>query len=316
MRLWLLGAVAVAVGLMGCGGDEFANSNSGGAGGSAGSGGSSSGGTGGGGTGGSAGSAGAAGGGGAAGVDSGAGGTGGTAALAVVQASPIKLSMLDAAANVSLPSPPSAGNAIIVGITCLGSHQVQGQGDCIIAPGGVTDNQGNTYTLIVQGEVIPSSYQGARGYIFIAENISAPTGAFTVSVDPEVVVVPNVTHLHMAFGAIEVSGLAPAPSLDASDSTPSGAASSTTISTSAAVPNALAVAVLSVRSDDTNLQISAESTWVSHHVHQNNSSGPPGHSLVSRVLTSAGQVSHTWSHDEPTRGATGIIATFKGAAQN
>jgi hypothetical protein len=38
------------------------------------------------------------------------------------------------------------------------------------------------------------------------------------------------------------------------------------------------------------------------------------HSLVTRVLTVPGVVSHTWTHDEPTRGVAAIIATFRGVA--
>jgi hypothetical protein len=38
------------------------------------------------------------------------------------------------------------------------------------------------------------------------------------------------------------------------------------------------------------------------------------HSLVTRVLTESGVVSHTWTHEEPSRGVAAIIATFRGAA--
>ena len=65
--------------------------------------------------------------------------------------------------------------------------------------------------------------------------------------------------------------------------------------------------------------ITPESTWVSHHSHQNATDAnmnPPGHSMVSKVLSSTGVVSHTWTHDEPTRGVAAVIAVFKGASQN
>ena len=71
-----------------------------------------------------------------------------------------------------------------------------------------------------------------------------------------------------------------------------------------------------MRSQDTNMLITPMGSWTSHHIHQNNNSGPPGHSMVSRILNSTGIVTHTWTHDPPTRGVAAIIATFRGAAQN
>ncbi|MBK7582055.1 MAG: hypothetical protein IPI67_17845 [Myxococcales bacterium] len=50
-----------------------------------------------------------------------------------------------------------------------------------------------------------------------------------------------------------------------------------------------------MRSDGTNMMITQESGWVSHQVHQNSTSAninPPGHSMVSKLLTSSGKISH------------------------
>jgi hypothetical protein len=188
-------------------------------------------------------------------------------------------------------------------------------GDCTITTTGVTDNHGNSYTRAVQSEPIRSSSQAARGYIFIAQNVVAPSGPFVIRVDPEGVMATQA----VAWGAIEVSGLAAAPSLDAwgvslaSGSDPMSTSAVTDRATTRA--NALAVAVLSMRSSDTNMLITPEMSWVSHHIHQNNASGPPGHSMVSRVLSTTGIVSHGWTHDAPTRGVAAIIATFAGALQ-
>ena len=157
---------------------------------------------------------------------------------------------------------------------------------------------------------------GARGYIFIAENIGAPSGTFVVSVDPNGSVPAN--YQLVAWGAIEVAGLATPPCLDASGTTLVGSGTSTTATTDLATTqaNELAVAVLTMRSNDTNMLITPDATWTAHHIHQNGASGPPGHSMVSKLLTGVGTVSHTWSHDAPTRGASAVIATFKGASPN
>jgi hypothetical protein len=69
-----------------------------------------------------------------------------------------------------------------------------------------------------------------------------------------------------------------------------------------------------MRSDDTNMLIMPEAGWTVHHVNQNGARGhPPGHSMISLVTTRAGQVSHTWTHDPPSRGVAAVIATFRGA---
>jgi hypothetical protein len=330
----------LAMGLLhsGCGGSEFdgegtggttggtggasgsASGGDGGASGASGSGGTS-GATGSGGSSGDAGSGGnaagassvggASGGGGDAGADAGTDASGGARPIAVVRASNTVLST-DDIPTITLEPAPSAGNAIIVGITCISDHL----GDCIIAGTGVTDSHGNSYTRIVQSEPIPSSSQAARGYLFIAQNVVAASGPCVISVDPDGTTVLQA----VAWGAIEVSGLAAPPSLDAwGISLPGGSdPTSTTAATDLATEHAneLAVAVLSMRSADTNMLITPEMTWVSHHIHQNNSSGPPGHSMVSRLLDTTGIVSHTWTHDAPSRGVAAVIATFAGAAQN
>lgn len=35
-------------------------------------------------------------------------------------------------------------------------------------------------------------------------------------------------------------------------------------------------------------------------------------SLVMRLTTATGSVSHTWQHGSPSRGAAAVVATFKG----
>ena len=207
---------------------------------------------------------------------------------------------------------PSAGNAIIVGVTCFSEVD-----NCTVPTNGVTDNQGNTYNRIAEGESMTSSTtHGARGYIFMAENIGTPSGSFIVSVDPNGA--GPADNQHVAWGAIEVAGLATPPCLDASGTTLVGNGTSTTATTDLAITqaNELAVGVLTMRSNDTNMLITPEPNWTEHHTHQNGASGPPGHSMVSKLLSGLGTVSHTWSHDAPTRGASAVIATFKGAAPN
>lgn len=250
--------------------------------------------------------------GGSAGVQSGgtagAGGAG-PQPITIVNVSDTAMTLTDDVPTLEL-TPPSAGNAIIVGITCQSTT-----GWCTLPQGSVTDNQGNSYTRIMQGEAVTSSSQGARAYIFIAENIATPSGPLVLSVDPNGSVPPDIQLV--AWGAIEVAGLATPPSIDASGVSivTSNDATETTALTDLAPmqPNELAVAVLTMRSDDTNMLITPAAGWTSHHLNQNGYSGPPGHSMVTQILTSTDIVSHTWTHDEPSRGAAAVIATFRGA---
>lgn len=334
---WTMGArmallAALVLVMQACGGDEFSDDNSGGSGGatggSSGSGGSSGGATG--GTSGSGGNSGSAGTGGFAG-DASAGDAAvdasvdaGPQPIEVVQTSPTKLSMAPAelTSSITLSTTPTAGNSIIVGVTCISDHGVVvadgggtiANGDCLMPTGSVTDNRGNSYTQVVQGSPIKSSHQAARGYIFIAQGIAAPSGAFTIQVDPE----GNSGGQGIAWGAIEVRGLSAAPSLDATGYTASASGTATTAATFQATTqaNELAVAVLSIRHNSVNAGITHDSTWDSRHLHQDSVNGPPAHSMVSKILTSTGTCSHGWTHEVPSRGAAGLIATFKGVVTN
>lgn len=300
-----------------CGGSEF-ESDKGSSGGSAGNGGTSAtGGTGGatsgGGnsSGGSAGSGNTVGTGGAAGAVTGGTGGGGPVPISIVNTSDTVETITLLAPTLTLTPAPTSGNAIIVGITM----QTTDDG-CTISEGGVFDNNGNTYARLIEGEVITSSAQGARSFIFIAENIQTTTTPFIITVNPDGEPTPPDLQM-VVFGAIEVAGLASPPSFDLNGSSLAGGdATETTVVTAGttAQGNELAVGVLSMRSDHTNMQITPEANWDVHHVNQNGAEGhPPGHSMISRVFDAPGEIGQTWTHVDPTRGAAGVIATFRGA---
>lgn len=213
--------------------------------------------------------------------------------------------------SLTLSRLPSAGNALIVGISCFSEVD-----NCVIPEGGVSDNQGNTYALVVEGaSIVSSDTHGTRPYLFIAENIAEPTGTFTISVNPNGD--PATNYQNFAWGVLEVSGLATQNSLDQVGSTPNSCCDpATTVTTedATAQANELAVAVHSARSNDNDFNYGHEENWVERHVNNDGVSQASQHSLVTRVLTESGVVSHTWTHAEPSRGVAAIIATFRGAA--
>lgn len=100
--------------------------------------------------------------------------------------------------SVTFPANPTPGNAIIVG--CMGDG-----GSSQLSPGGVTDNQANTYTQVVFQNYIGSGQPTA---LYIATNIVS-AGAFIVSCTG----VDKVDAINLF--AVEYSGLANANVVDA-----------------------------------------------------------------------------------------------------
>ena len=82
-----------------------------------------------------------------------------------------------------------------------------------------------------------------------------------------------------------------------------------------AQPNELAVAVHTARSNDNDFNYASDPAWTEQHVNGDGLTLASQHSLVTRVLSETGVVSHTWTHNAPTRGVSAIIATFRGVAQ-
>jgi hypothetical protein len=212
--------------------------------------------------------------------------------------------------SLTLTTPPTAGNALIVGISCFSDFE-----NCVIPEGGVTDNLGNEYALAVEGaSIVSSDTHGSRPYLFIAEDVVASAEPLTITVNPNGVPIDNVQNF--AWGVIEVAGLAP-NSLDQTGTFPNSCCEpSTTVETDGATEHAneLAVAVHTARSNDNDFNYGHEPGWTQHHLNDDGVSLASQHSLVARVIAGSGVISHTWTHDEPTRGVSAVIATFRGAA--
>ncbi len=231
--------------------------------------------------------------------------------ISVVQTSPIMITGFSTKVDptLALATHPAPGNAVIVGITCFSEVD-----NCTIPTTGVTDSKGNTWLRVIEGVSIESSTtHGARGYIFIAPNIAPGTGTFTITVNPNGVA--GVTPQSLAWGAIEVAGLVTTDPVDRTGLTIASCCStSTTVLTTGATrfANELAVAVHTERTNDADVGYVVETGWTQRHVNSNGVSVANPHSMVTKVLTGLSVVSHTWGHDAPTRGASAIIATFKG----
>ncbi len=202
---------------------------------------------------------------------------------------------------------PSAGNAIVVAIVCFSEVA-----NCSIPmTGGVVDNQGNTYRQVVEGASITSSTtHGTRGYLYVAENIGAPVGTFEIRIDP--MGAPDANAQFFSWGALEVRGLAAADSVDRTGKSVVGNGTSTTVVSNGPTtrPVELALALHYARSQN-ELAYTYEAAWTDVWSNPSPANADPM-SLVMRMTTATGPVSHTWQHQAPSRGAAAVMATFKG----
>ena len=67
--------------------------------------------------------------------------------------------------------------------------------------------------------------------------------------------------------------------------------------------------------EDNDFNYGHDAAWTERQLNSDGVSQASQYSLVTRILTEPGVVSHTWTHDEPTRGVSAIIATFRGVAE-
>lgn len=202
---------------------------------------------------------------------------------------------------------PAAHDTIIVAISGRGTGGA-------FTVTSVTDNQGNSYSLVGSAATAGNSHAA----IYAAYNIAAPSGTFTVTVQ-----YGGGTARSIAFGALAVSGLEQtADNSDvkgvaaANNSTPLTVTSAGNAPTTQA--NALAIAVHAYENStgDVNVAYAPQPGWSQVFVNQN-AFEYAGLSVVYKVLSQAQIPSHAWSHH--AHGATGeyvmaALATFKGAS--
>ncbi|MCC6214273.1 MAG: hypothetical protein IT376_05360 [Polyangiaceae bacterium] len=204
---------------------------------------------------------------------------------------------------------PAEGSAIVVAMTFFSDTALGA-----IPADGVSDNQGNTYDLVAAGAPITSQpTHAARGYLFLARGIGPVVEPFEVVARPTIGGSPHFQQ--MTWGALEVTGLAPTGVVDRTGSAPSTACCAfTNVATGGPTlqRNELAVGVLSMRSNDPDVQLAPETGWEQPHVWQDGQSVGNPHSLVWRIVAEPEVVTHTWTHDVPTRGASAILATLRG----
>lgn len=217
--------------------------------------------------------------------------------------------------QLSLPSPPTPGNAIVV--IASGDINSASSGATLTFPSGVvTDSEGNSYTQALETANLKGgsniSYDG-RMALFVAENISASGNTFTVDVDP-VNLVSTGANRDVNIAVLEVGNLANASVIDTTGSIvksedngtfPTG--TSTTISTSSDISqdNTFIISFITQVGAERPMHILAEegSTLVYNLGHKSHELNFARRFIAAyKVQEEAGPASFTWTHNNVTSG--------------
>jgi hypothetical protein len=208
--------------------------------------------------------------------------------------------------TTSFSSLPSAGDAVIVAIGVWG--------DLNGHPLVVTDNQGNSYSLVTEHLIGGGAMTGS--YIYAAYNIGAPSGTFTITV-----VVPEYSEI-AGVQAYAVSGLASNSGAvdqtghqDQSFTGQTSLTATTAGSTTDTEEFALAVHT-NIFFNDPAFQYTISGGWTNAYTWDTNCWDYVCTSMVYKITSAAGSVAHTWSYPSQDanwdEGAAAVIATFKG----
>jgi hypothetical protein len=194
---------------------------------------------------------------------------------------------------------PAAGNMIVVLVS--GWHN--GSTFNVTA---VTDNQGNTYTRVVDS----TNVGGCKAEIWHCPSIGSPSGTFTITIDPA-----DASANYLEWVAVEVSGQAISPADRNAENTGTEATTATS-GTTAALSQAdeIVFALASLSSSDTTLNIGTPAgyTEISE---QENSQATIGHHAAYKIVASTAAVSAEWTYDQVEESIDwgAVIATFRAA---
>lgn len=204
--------------------------------------------------------------------------------------------------SASLTSLPDAGNAILVFASFTGVDEAAG----ILARSGsvVTDNQGNSYTLVKYGTSARTN--DIHSYIFMAKNIGTPTGTFTITLDT------GAYPGRLSFYAMELSGVDADP-LDVSGTGANGYTDTNTVTATAEVsqPNEVAFAMQTRIFDYTSY--TATSGWST--VSDVHAAYYPASSIMQRGISAMETPSITWT-EAVTQDMDAVLITLKAKAVN
>ena len=196
----------------------------------------------------------------------------------------------------SFASNPAAGNLIVVSINGWRS------GVFNMSTTGVTDNQGNTYTRIIQ-----STNQGSgTASIFYAYNV-ASSGTFTITVDPD------STGNYLSWVAYNISGATTADPLDKS-ATDNGVGLSATSGSTGTLSQANEFVTASMTKNGANANVVEVTVplWITDAQIDSNAVHQPT-MINSKIVGATTALAANWTI-AGSEAWTAVIATFKEGA--
>lgn len=207
------------------------------------------------------------------------------------------------ASTCSFGSLPTGGNAVIVPI--CGRHTPSGS----FQVASVTDNQGNSYSLMASSLTGNVSTGLVRVLLYGNTNIGNPSGTFTITVSPQA-----SSNNFYVFGGLEYSDVQDSGALEvtATNGTVSPTDASVTTATPTTKADELVIAATALQADaDSNVGLSAPATGYTQRFVEQDAASLVGCEVADKIVSATGLQSATWSHDAADTAS--LIATFREA---
>jgi hypothetical protein len=198
---------------------------------------------------------------------------------------------------------PTGGNAVLVPI--CGRHTPS----TAFQVGSVTDNQGNTYSLIASSLTGNVSTGLVRVLLYGNTNIGNPSGTYTITVAPQA-----SSNNFYVFGGLEYSDVQDSGALDVTATNGTVSPTDATVGPSSATAQAdeLVIAATALQADaDSNVGLSAPSTGYTQRYAEQDAASIVGCEVADKIVAATGTQSATWSHDAADTAS--LIATFRQA---
>lgn len=207
------------------------------------------------------------------------------------------------ASTCSFGSLPTGGNAVFIPI--CGKHTPSGA----FQVASVTDNQGNSYSLMASSLTGNVSTGLVRVLLYGNTNIGNPSGTFTITVSPQA-----SSNNFYVFGALEYSDVQDSGALDvtATNGTVSPTDASVGPSAATAQANELVIAATALQADaDSNVGLAAPSAGYTQRFVEQDAAALVGCQVADKIVAATGTQSAAWSHDAADTAS--ILATFRQA---
>jgi hypothetical protein len=219
------------------------------------------------------------------------------AAIAFVQSTGVDTLNNGGGKTISFGTLPSAGDFIAVAICGIGGI------DFVIQS--VTDNQGDTYSL--GAKVRLGGGQAGEAAIYYTANIPAPSGTFSITVNPTETVGNNISMVALAYTGMEDTDVV---DVTATNATASPTDASVGPSSSTTVNDTLVLALGCMWAASVDISPSDPSSgYTSRGVQENGVL--TALSLGEKIESSTGAQSASWTHDDADTGS--VLVAFKAA---